>query len=69
MRIVIAEDSVLLRQGLVHLLTDAGMEVVAACVSNLDTRWTESSHLEGVPVFGFLSSDAKNGAVAGGLFR
>ncbi len=30
-----------------------GMEVVAACVSNLDTRWTESSHLEGVPVFGF----------------
>ena len=30
-----------------------GMEVVAACVSNLDTRWTESSHLAGVPVFGF----------------
>lgn len=30
MRVVIAEDSVLLRQGLVHLLTDAGMEVVAA---------------------------------------
>ncbi len=30
-----------------------GMEVVAACVSNLDTRWTESSHVEGVPVFGF----------------
>jgi DNA-binding NarL/FixJ family response regulator len=29
-RVVIAEDSVLLRQGLVHLLTDAGMEVVAA---------------------------------------
>ena len=24
-----------------------GMEVVAACVSNLDTRWTESSHLAG----------------------
>lgn len=30
MRIVIAEDSVLLREGLVHLLADAGMEVVAA---------------------------------------
>ena len=30
MRVLIAEDSVLLRQGLVHLLTDAGFEVVAA---------------------------------------
>ena len=30
MRVLIAEDSVLLRQGLVHLLTDAGLEVVAA---------------------------------------
>ena len=30
MRVVIAEDSVLLRQGLVHLLEDAGLEVVAA---------------------------------------
>ncbi len=30
MRLLIAEDSVLLRQGLVHLLTDAGIEVVAA---------------------------------------
>ena len=29
-RVVIAEDSVLLREGLVRLLTDAGMEVVAA---------------------------------------
>jgi DNA-binding NarL/FixJ family response regulator len=29
-RVVIAEDSVLLRQGLVHLLTDAGMDVVSA---------------------------------------
>lgn len=29
MRIVIAEDSVLLREGLVHLLTDRGHEVVA----------------------------------------
>lgn len=33
MRIVIAEDSVLLREGIVRLLTDAGHEVVAA-VSN-----------------------------------
>jgi DNA-binding NarL/FixJ family response regulator len=30
MRVLIAEDSVLLRQGLVHLLTDAGLEVVGA---------------------------------------
>ena len=30
MRVVIAEDSVLLREGLVRLLTDAGLEVVAA---------------------------------------
>src|ERR1700709_2103580 len=30
MRVVIAEDSVLLRQGLQHLLADAGHEVVAA---------------------------------------
>jgi DNA-binding NarL/FixJ family response regulator len=30
MRVVIAEDSVLLRQGLVHLLTDADIDVVAA---------------------------------------
>ena len=30
MRVVIAEDSVLLREGLVHLLEDADMEVVAA---------------------------------------
>lgn len=30
MRVVIAEDSVLLREGLVHLLADAGVEVVAA---------------------------------------
>ena len=30
MRVVIAEDSVLLRQGLVHLLEDAGLEVAAA---------------------------------------
>jgi DNA-binding NarL/FixJ family response regulator len=29
-RVLIAEDSVLLRQGLVHLLTDAGLDVVAA---------------------------------------
>jgi DNA-binding NarL/FixJ family response regulator len=29
-RVVIAEDSVLLREGLVRLLTDAGLEVVAA---------------------------------------
>jgi DNA-binding NarL/FixJ family response regulator len=30
MRIVLAEDSVLLREGLAHLLTDAGHQVVAA---------------------------------------
>ncbi|HET9653762.1 MAG TPA: response regulator transcription factor [Kineosporiaceae bacterium] len=31
MRIVLAEDSVLLREGLIRLLTDAGFDVVAAC--------------------------------------
>ena len=31
MRVVIAEDSVLLREGVVRLLTDAGFEVLAAC--------------------------------------
>ncbi|MBA2760300.1 MAG: response regulator, partial [Chloroflexia bacterium] len=30
MRVVIAEDAVLLREGLVRLLTEQGMEVVAA---------------------------------------
>ena len=30
MRVVIAEDSVLLREGIIRLLTDAGFEVVAA---------------------------------------
>ena len=33
MRVVIAEDSVLLREGVVRLLTDAGCEVLAACGS------------------------------------
>ena len=36
MRIVIAEDSVLLREGIVHLLTDAGNEVVAAVANGPD---------------------------------
>ena len=31
MRVVIAEDSVLLREGLARLLVDAGIEVVASC--------------------------------------
>jgi DNA-binding NarL/FixJ family response regulator len=31
LRIVLAEDSVLLREGLIRLLTDAGFDVVAAC--------------------------------------
>ena len=31
MRVAIAEDSVLLREGLARLLTDAGMDVVAQC--------------------------------------
>ena len=36
MRVLIAEDSVLLRQGLVHLLTDAGFDVVAAVGGRFD---------------------------------
>ena len=31
MRIAIAEDSVLLREGIARLLTDAGFDVVARC--------------------------------------
>ena len=39
MRVVIAEDSVLLRAGLTRILADAGEEVVAA----VDGRFTVSS--------------------------
>ena len=31
MRVAIAEDSVLLREGVAQLLTDAGIEVIARC--------------------------------------
>jgi hypothetical protein len=31
LRVVLAEDSVLLREGLLRLLGDAGFDVVAAC--------------------------------------
>jgi DNA-binding NarL/FixJ family response regulator len=36
MRVAIAEDSVLLREGLVRLLTDAGCDVVASCGDAVD---------------------------------
>ena len=31
MRVVVAEDSTLLREGLARLLTEAGLEVVGSC--------------------------------------
>jgi len=38
MRVVIAEDSVLLREGLERLLTESGLEVVAPDVAIVDIR-------------------------------
>ncbi|OIJ31790.1 response regulator transcription factor [Microbacterium sp. LCT-H2] len=43
MRILICEDSVLLREGLVRLLEDAGHEVVAALTDTTDLRATVAS--------------------------
>lgn len=43
MRILICEDSVLLREGLVRLLEDAGHEVVAALTDTTDLRVTVAS--------------------------
>jgi DNA-binding NarL/FixJ family response regulator len=44
MRVAIAEDSVLLREGLARLLDDAGFEVVAQCESGDDLLRKASSH-------------------------
>jgi DNA-binding NarL/FixJ family response regulator len=44
MRVAIAEDSVLLREGIVRLLADAGFEVVAQCASGDDLLRKASSH-------------------------
>ena len=38
MRVAIAEDSVLLREGLARLLGDAGFDVVAQCANADDLR-------------------------------
>jgi DNA-binding NarL/FixJ family response regulator len=43
-RVVIAEDSVLLREGVARLLTDAGFEVVARCPSAEDLLLKVRSH-------------------------
>jgi DNA-binding NarL/FixJ family response regulator len=43
MRVALAEDSVLLREGLARLLTDAGFEVVARCGDAEELR----AHLRG----------------------
>lgn len=44
MRVVIAEDSVLLREGLVRLLTDAGHQVVAALADATDLLAAVTTH-------------------------
>jgi DNA-binding NarL/FixJ family response regulator len=44
MRVAIAEDSVLLREGLVRLLDDAGFEVVAQCETGDDLLRKANSH-------------------------
>ena len=49
MRIVIAEDSVLLRAGLTRLLADAGEEVVAA-VDNADDLLTVVERAKDMPL-------------------
>ena len=45
MRVTIAEDSLLLRDGLVRLLTSAGMEVAAQC-GTADELRTDGKRLE-----------------------
>jgi DNA-binding NarL/FixJ family response regulator len=44
MRVAIAEDSVLLREGLARLLADAGCEVVAQCENGVDLVRKVNSH-------------------------
>ena len=44
MRVAIAEDSVLLREGLARLLNDAGFEVVAQCETGDDLLRKANSH-------------------------
>jgi DNA-binding NarL/FixJ family response regulator len=44
MRVAIAEDSVLLREGLARLLADAGCEVVAQCENGADLVRKVNSH-------------------------
>ena len=41
MRIIVAEDSVLFREGLVRLLTEAGHDVVATA-DDAESAWTGS---------------------------
>ena len=44
MRVVVAEDSTLLREGLARLLTDAGMEVVGRCANATDLMLKVASY-------------------------
>jgi len=49
-RVAIAEDSVLLREGLARLLTDAGLEVVAQCGSGDELLLKVRSYLPDVAI-------------------
>ena len=50
MRVVIAEDSVLLREGLERLLTENGVEVVGSCQSGEDLLLNVRSHSPDVAI-------------------
>ncbi|MEV3860337.1 response regulator transcription factor [Streptomyces sp. NPDC050095] len=45
MRVIVAEDSALLRQGIVRLLTDEGIEVVAECGDTVPLLGLVAEHL------------------------
>jgi DNA-binding NarL/FixJ family response regulator len=50
MRVVIAEDSVLLREGLERLLTDSGLDVVGSCENGEDLLLKVRSHSPDVAI-------------------
>jgi DNA-binding NarL/FixJ family response regulator len=50
MRVAIAEDSVLLREGLTRLLSEAGCEVVAQCATADDLLLKVSSYTPDVAI-------------------
>jgi DNA-binding NarL/FixJ family response regulator len=50
MRVALAEDSVLLREGLARLLSEAGFDVVAKCADAQELRTALRSHLPDVVI-------------------